>query len=189
MGFASKWSILEFWESDVRKFKYSTSDSFPLTVSHNIQNWHGYLFDFIQMFGYLHCFMVKRFMYYQELFMLTFIFPCILFAFLCIIKSPFALSKYFLVWMIVFVNKSIINSSTKITSFPFGSCLIISHNLNIGAYKQWKLYQHWLVVSLARFNPWVHEAKSKGETFLFKGWGALPSPNIGLESGLGWFSD
>ena len=37
-GFASKWSILKFWESGVKKLKlkFSTSDSFPLIMSHII---------------------------------------------------------------------------------------------------------------------------------------------------------
>ena len=36
MGFASKWSILKLWERKVRKKKlrFSTSDSFPLIMSH-----------------------------------------------------------------------------------------------------------------------------------------------------------
>ena len=38
MGFASKWSILKLWESDVRKWelKFSTSDPFPLIMSHQL---------------------------------------------------------------------------------------------------------------------------------------------------------
>ena len=40
MGFASKRSILNSWQIDVRKkkLKFSTSDSFPLIVSHIINN-------------------------------------------------------------------------------------------------------------------------------------------------------